>query len=144
MIKKLELTKNDDNAFQEINFDKNKIENLNYNYKNLLIPKPWGNEYLFYSSKELSIWILKIFKNKKTSLHCHTDKKTSLIVLEGKAKLNNLNGSIDLNIGDCTIIEKKVFHRTSAEFNEDILIMEIETPIRAIDTPRKIILSDPI
>ena len=136
MIRELNFTESDNQTLNKIKFNKDKIKNLNYDYKNVLVTKPWGNEYLFYSTKKLSIWILRILKNKKTSLHCHTNKKTSLIILDGKAKLNNLSESVVLNSGDCSIIDKKVFHRTSAEFDEDLLVMEIETPTNKNDIVR--------
>ena len=51
-----------------------------------LISKPWGSEYVIYrNKKKLSITLVKIKKNKSTSLHCHPKKKTGFIILQGKS-----------------------------------------------------------
>jgi len=54
------------------------------NYLNKLVKKPWGNEYLIYENGIVAVWMLNIESNKNTSLHCHTKKKTGLILLEGE------------------------------------------------------------
>ena len=95
IIKKIIHSSNDDEEFKKIQFDPSNIKNQNFNFENIVVNKPWGYEYLFYSSKEISIWILKILKNQKTSMHCHPNKKTSLILLEGEANLYTLNKTIN-------------------------------------------------
>ena len=90
---------------------------------------------IFFSSPEVSVWILKIFKNHKTS-HCHTNKKTSLILVEGIANLYSLNGKIKIESGNVVAIDKGAFHRTSAEFDRDITVIEIETPTNKYDIVR--------
>ena len=54
------------------------------NYVKKLVKKPWGNEYLVYENGIVAIWMLNVVSKQKTSLHCHTKKKTGLILLEGK------------------------------------------------------------
>ena len=45
-------------------------------YDNRVVNKPWGYEYVVYRNlNNLSVTLLKINHNKKTSLHCHPQKK---------------------------------------------------------------------
>ena len=47
-----------------------------FSYDNRVVAKPWGNEYVVYrNSNKLSVTLLNIDHNKKTSLHCHPKKK---------------------------------------------------------------------
>ena len=136
IVEKLIHSLDDEKEFQKIQFDQHAIINQNHNFESVVVDKPWGYEYLFYSSKEISIWILKILKNQKTSMHCHPNKKTSLILLEGEANLHTLNKKINLKCGNAVTIDKGVFHRTSSEYGKDILVMEIETPTNKNDIVR--------
>ena len=55
-------------------------------YRDKVVYKPWGYEYVVYSSSNrLAITFLKINYGHKTSLHCHPKKKTGFIILSGKA-----------------------------------------------------------
>ena len=135
-ILRIENTIKDKKELSNINYDKKNILNKSQNFKNLVVKKPWGHEYLFFSSPEVSVWILKIFKNHQTSMHCHTNKKTSLILVEGIANLYSLNGKIKIESGNVVAIDKGAFHRTSAEFEQDITVIEIETPTNKYDIVR--------
>ena len=54
-------------------------------FDNKVIKKPWGSEYVVYRFKNLlSVTFLEIKPGKKTSLHCHTNKKTGFIVKNDK------------------------------------------------------------
>lgn len=136
IVEKIIRSSNDDSEFKKIHFDSSNIKNKNQNFENIIVNKPWGYEYLLYSSKEISIWILKILKNQKTSMHCHPNKKTSLVLLEGEANLYTLDETINLKSGNAVIIDKGAFHRTSSEFGKDIIVMEIETPTNKNDIVR--------
>ena len=136
IVKKIIQSTEDQNQLKGIPFDEEKIKNLNQDFSNIVVKKPWGYEYLFYTSRDLSIWVLKILKNQKTSMHCHRGKKTSLILLEGEAKLYTLNGTLELKSGNVVTIDQGAFHRTSSEYNKDILVMEIETPTNKNDIIR--------
>ena len=103
-IERINFSSKDELALEKINYDKNSIKNLNFDFNNLVINKPWGYEYLFYSSKEISIWILNIKKNQKTSMHCHPNKKTSLVLLDGEANFYSLNKKIHIKSGQCVIM----------------------------------------
>ena len=136
IILRIESSAKDKKELSNINYDKKNILNKSQNFKNLIVKKPWGHEYLFFSSPEVSVWILKIFKNHKTSMHCHTNKRTSLILVEGIANLYSLNGKIKIESGNVVAIDKGAFHRTSAEFDRDITVIEIETPTNKYDIVR--------
>ena len=68
IILRIENSIKDKKELSNINYDKKNILNKNQNFKNLIVKKPWGHEYLFFSSPEVSVWILKIFLN---YLSCH-------------------------------------------------------------------------
>ena len=64
-------------------------------YKNVIVDKPWGYEYLAYENEHVGLWFLHIKKDHQTSLHCHPKKDTGLIVLDGAVDVSFLN---DINI----------------------------------------------
>ena len=136
IIETVTRSSKDDNEFKKIKFDPEKIKNQNNDFKNIIVNKPWGFEYLTYSSEEISIWVLNINKSQKTSLHCHPNKKTSLILLKGEANLYTLDKTFNLKSGNAVVIDKGAFHRTSSEFGQDIVVMEIETPTNKNDIVR--------
>lgn len=95
-------------------------------YTDIVVKKPWGKEYLCYRNSEVAIWYLHIEKDKETSMHCHPNKNTGFVVLEGKAKLSFLRNSVDLEGLDKIHIFRSRFHSTKAI--TDSFIFEIETP----------------
>ena len=50
IVEKLIHSPDDEKEFKKIKFDEKKIKNQNYNFENIVVDKPWGYEYLFYSS----------------------------------------------------------------------------------------------
>jgi len=62
-----------------------------------IVKKPWGYEFISYENDTISIWFLSIYKSERTSFHCHPNKKTGLIVLNGEAELSFLSGSKNLS-----------------------------------------------
>ena len=65
-------------------------------YDNRLVKKPWGYEYVVYRHKNnLSVTLLKINYNQSTSLHCHPQKKSGFILLNGQAYFNLVYGKND-------------------------------------------------
>ena len=59
IIETVTRSSKDDNEFKKIKFDPEKIKNQNNDFKNIIVNKPWGFEYLTYSSEEISIWSIK-------------------------------------------------------------------------------------
>ena len=114
-------------------------------FKDSLVKKPWGYEYLVFCNEHVAVWMLQIIRKRKTSMHCHRHKKTSLVVLSGKAKFYNVNGSVDLEEFDGAVIEKGVYHSTEAfnplpvnpQSENGIWVMEIESPPLKTDLVRK-------
>lgn len=103
-------------------------------YESLVVKKPWGFEYLLFYNDFVAGWILHIQKGNRTSLHCHPNKKTSLVVLEGTGILRTSGGNHELSEGDCFMIDKGAFHSTIA--NSDLIVLEIESPPKKNDLYR--------
>jgi len=107
-----------------------------FDYRGVIVKKPWGYEYLVFENEFVAIWMLQIVRKRKTSMHCHPQKRTGLILLSGEAKFHHLDGSIALSRMSAVNIDAKTFHSTEASsllpihpVSEDgIWVMEIETP----------------
>ena len=101
-------------------------KHTNISYKNVVCIKPWGYEYLIYESNMIGIWYLNINKNNGTSLHCHFNKDTFIIVLYGCAKVTLIDNSVlYLNSMESMYIPKYKFHGI-ASFSDTTVIIEIE------------------
>jgi mannose-6-phosphate isomerase-like protein (cupin superfamily) len=105
-------------------------------YKSVVVDKPWGYEYLMYENNQVAIWILFLKHLAKTSMHCHPRKKTSLLVLSGKVNTSSLDSHFKLGSMEGIIIDRGVFHSTSAVSEPGAFIMEIETPPQKDDLVR--------
>ena len=98
--------------------------------------KPWGHEYLIYESADVAIWHLFIEKGQSTSLHCHPNKKTGLVVLSGAGRVSFLNGQQKVFSGEKVMIRHGVFHQTTNMTSETLQLFEIETPVDKADIVR--------
>lgn len=105
-------------------------------YKNMVVNKPWGYEYLLFENDQVAIWVLFLKQGAKTSMHCHPKKKTSLLVLEGEAKTSSLSTQFALKAFDGVVIDRGVFHSTATDFETGAFVMEIETPPEKSDLVR--------
>jgi rfaE bifunctional protein nucleotidyltransferase chain/domain len=105
------------------------IKNENHSiidYKNKICVKPWGHEFLVFQNKKLAIWFLTIKKNHQTSLHCHFNKDTQVIVLKGAAKISLIdNNNIYLSEMSSIFLPHYNFHGISS-FSEEVCLLEIE------------------
>ena len=97
------------------------------NYRDVVIKKPWGHEYLAYENDEVGLWFLHINKNHQTSMHQHPKKTTGLVVLDGEVEVSFLADSRKLSAPSKVMIRRGLFHSTKA-LSESALIFEIETP----------------
>lgn len=97
-------------------------------YSNKVVLKPWGYEFLVFENESIAVWFLHLGQDHSTSMHCHRNKKTSLVLLSGKAMNNTLDHRRYLKGGDAVILEKGVFHSTKALSKEGIDLLEIESP----------------
>jgi mannose-6-phosphate isomerase-like protein (cupin superfamily) len=106
------------------------------NYSNNIVKKPWGYEYLAYQNKDVALWFLYIKPEHATSLHCHPNKTTGLILLDGEARVSFLNNDTILNPTNKVMIRKGLFHSTKALNKEGAFVFEIETPVDKQDLVR--------
>lgn len=106
------------------------------NYNTNIVKKPWGYEYLAYENDDVALWFLHIKENHATSLHCHPNKTTGLILLDGEAKVSFLNNATTLNSTNKVMIRKGLFHSTKAISDKGISLLEIETPVDKQDLVR--------
>jgi mannose-6-phosphate isomerase-like protein (cupin superfamily) len=95
-------------------------------YETNLVKKPWGFEYLAYENNDVAIWILHIAKGQSTSMHCHPQKTTGLVVMDGIAEISFLADKRVLTSPNKVMIRRGLFHSTKAL--TDVVLLEIETP----------------
>jgi mannose-6-phosphate isomerase-like protein (cupin superfamily) len=103
---------------------------------NVIVNKPWGKEYCIYECENLAIWHLTINPQKRTSLHCHPSKKTALILLNNKAKINLIERSFELVGLSKIMLRQGMFHQTENISEECINLIEVETPNDKFDLIR--------
>ncbi len=63
-------------------------------YEKTIVKKPWGYEYLVYQNDKVALWFLYIGYEQQTSMHCHPNKTTGLILLDGRAELSFLTNTV--------------------------------------------------
>ncbi len=105
-------------------------------YRNKVVLKPWGYEYLIFENEHVAIWFLHIKNGHSTSMHCHPQKKTCLILLSGGALCNTFEHRNYLDSLGAVVIDKAVFHSTKALTNDGIDVIEIEIPPNKTDLVR--------
>ncbi len=104
-------------------------------YENNIVKKPWGYEYLVYENEHVGLWFLNIKSGQSTSMHCHPNKTTGLMVIDGIAEVSFLSDKMNLKASQKVMIRKGLFHSTRAPAG-DIQIFEIETPVDKHDLVR--------
>ena len=105
-------------------------------YKDKVVVKPWGCEFLVFENECVAVWFLRIGKDHATSMHCHPSKQTSLNLLSGKALCNTFRHRNFLSAGDSLILDAGVFHSTKAMSLDGIFLIEVETPPDKLDLIR--------
>jgi mannose-6-phosphate isomerase-like protein (cupin superfamily) len=105
-------------------------------HKNNIIQKPWGYEYLVFENSQVALWALFIRKNHQTSMHCHPNKTTALIVLDGECEVNFLSNTNRFKALDKIMIRKGLFHSTKSISENGSIIFEIENPNNKQDLVR--------
>jgi acetolactate synthase-1/2/3 large subunit len=65
-------------------------------YEGQLIKKPWGFEWESFNNGAAAVWILHIAAKRKTSLHCHPNKRTVLFVLKGSVQFTTRSMHTDV------------------------------------------------
>ena len=105
-------------------------------YEKTVVKKLWGYEYLVYQNDRVALWFLYIGHNQQTSMHCHPNKTTGLILLDGGAELSFLGNTNQLKPISKTMIRKGLFHSTKATSENGAYVFEIETPVDKHDLVR--------
>ena len=109
-------------------------------YCNKVVYKPWGYEYVVYSdSNRLAITFVKINYGHKTSLHCHPQKKTGFIILDGKALVQigiYKENSKCFRTLSRLVFRPGLFHSIKAISKQGICALEFETPFKKNDLVR--------
>lgn len=108
-------------------------------YKNKVVVKPWGWEFLIHETEQTATWYLRLNGDgAQTSMHCHQQKKTTLLVLSGSAVVTTFLRRDYLGVGDAVVIAPGVFHSTQAPFRTGAEIVEVETPPNKQDLLRMV------
>ncbi len=106
-------------------------------YKDKKVNKPWGNEYLIYNCKSSATWCLQLDQDQKTSLHCHPNKKTGFLLLDGEVEIElGFYQKTILKSPDKIMIRPGLFHATKAISKNGARILEIESPVDKDDLVR--------
>jgi len=112
-------------AFEEAPKVDNLISNT-FDYSGVLVPKPWGHEFLWAQDDRFATWLLSISSGHATSMHCHEHKATVLTVLSGQVTCSTLSQRHFLSQGDSIFFAPKVFHSTKGIIDSEVI--EVETP----------------
>ncbi|MES2960912.1 MAG: hypothetical protein V4694_00840 [Pseudomonadota bacterium] len=105
-------------------------------YEQTIVKKPWGYEYLAYENDEVGLWCLFIAKDQQTSMHCHPQKTTGLILLDGEVHVSFFNDSFKLLPGRKLMIRRGLFHSTKSVSDNGAIVFEIESPKQKHDLVR--------
>ena len=114
-------------------------QNNNF-YSNKVVYKPWGYEYVAYKdSSRIAVTFVKIKSGHKTSLHCHPQKKTGFIILDGEAivqigiyKKNTQHHKPLSRL----VLRPGLFHSIKAVSKKGVSALEFETPYKKNDLIR--------
>ena len=105
-----------------------------------VVIKPWGYEYVIYNDKnDIAITFLMIKYGYKTSLHCHTQKKTGFIILSGNAEVQygiyKKNKKLMKPLTRF-IFRPGLFHSIKSVSKKDLYLLETENPYDKNDLVR--------
>lgn len=101
-----------------------------------IVNKPWGYEYIAYQTDKVAVKVLHIKAYERTSLHCHPNKSTGLVVVGGQAIINFIADQSVLTAPSKKMIRRGLFHQTMAISDEGVIMLEIETPVDQDDLVR--------
>lgn len=101
-----------------------------------IVKKPWGYEYLLYENDKVALWFLYIKSGERTSTHCHPNKTTGLVLLDGEVEVSFLSDKNKLSPLSKIMIRKGLFHSTQAIGTTGACVLEIETPVDKHDLVR--------
>ena len=101
-----------------------------------IVKKPWGYEYVAYENEHCALWFLHIKHKHSTSMHCHPNKTTGLILLDGLAEVSFIGDTFLLKPNHKIMIRKGLFHSTKATSKSGVTLFEVETPVDKFDLVR--------
>jgi mannose-6-phosphate isomerase-like protein (cupin superfamily) len=101
-----------------------------------IVRKPWGYEYIAYQNDLVAMKLLHIDRGERTSLHCHPNKTTGLVVVDGQAIINFIADQSVLTAPSKKMIRRGLFHQTHAVSESGVKMLEIETPVDKDDLVR--------
>ncbi len=109
-------------------------------YSDKVVYKPWGYEYVIYNDlNKLAITLVKINFGHKTSLHCHPQKKTGFIILDGNALvqigLYSENSKYYKPLSRL-VLRPGLFHSIKSISKNGLYALEFETPYKKKDLVR--------
>ena len=87
----------------------------------------------------MSVTLLQINNNKSTSLHCHPQKKTGFVLLDGKALIQLGLWKSERKIFNSPsklMIRTGLFHSIKCISKKPLLALELETPVNKNDLVR--------
>jgi len=109
-------------------------------YDGKVVLKPWGHEHVVYrKGKDLSVTLLRINYRKKTSLHCHPNKKSGFILLSGKAEfqLGLWKKRAEIHQSPSKrMIARGLFHQIRSVSKDGLYALEFESPVDKKDLVR--------
>ena len=109
-------------------------------YSNVVVKKPWGQEYVCLSNKKkLCITLVEINPNQKTSLHSHPIKKTGFVILSGKAQVQiglHQKNKFIYKPKSILVLRPGLFHSIKSIGNKKLLALEVESPVDKNDLVR--------
>lgn len=136
MMNRISIGDVDSAALQGLHIAAEELKDDFSDYSKVVVRKPWGYEYLIFQNDKVAAWILYLKQDAQTSMHCHPTKRTALVVLEGEARCCTLREERLLAAGDGLLLEKGVFHQTTAVSSKGAVVLEIETPNNKRDLVR--------
>jgi mannose-6-phosphate isomerase-like protein (cupin superfamily) len=101
-----------------------------------IVQKPWGYEYIAYQNDYVALKVLHIGYDQRTSLHCHPNKSTGLVLVDGEAVISFIADQTRFTAPAKKMIRRGLFHQTHAVSANGIVMLEIETPVDQDDLVR--------
>ena len=76
MITRWIVRDGDRELLKKLKVDSAKVEDDFYDYSKIVVKKPWGYEYLFFSNQSIAVWILYLRRGAQTvvflGIHIHS------------------------------------------------------------------------
>lgn len=92
----------------------------------ITVKRPWGSYKILHRGKNYKVKEVKVLPLRRLSLQFHSKRSEHWIVVEGKAKVTNDNGSFILLKGQSAYISCNALHRLENPFKKTVKIVEIQ------------------